>query len=81
MDLAALTLEYDMGFATLTSASSWAHHVNRSNDDLTALYTNFAFYQSLYGQNPRSYIQGQDRLDDQPWSQEFRLASKARRQA
>ena len=30
-----------MGFATLTSASSYAHHSNRSNDDLTALYTNF----------------------------------------
>ena len=76
VNLAALTLEYDMGFATLTSASSFAHHVNRSNDDLTALYTNFYFYQSLYGQNPRSFIQGHDELDDKPWSQEFRLASK-----
>ncbi|MEJ0007011.1 MAG: hypothetical protein WDM77_11755 [Steroidobacteraceae bacterium] len=76
VDLAALTLEYDMGFATLTSASSFANHSNRSNDDLTALYTNFYFFQSLYGQNPRSFIQGDDRLDDKPWSQEFRLASK-----
>ena len=77
VDLAALTLEYDLGFATLTSASSWAHHVNRSNDDLTALYTNFFFYQSLYGQNPRSLIEGRDVLDDKPWSQELRLASKS----
>ncbi len=76
VDLAALTLEYDLGFATLTSASSWAHHLNRSTDDLTALYTNFYFYQSLYGQNPRSLIEGRDELDDRPWSQELRLASK-----
>jgi outer membrane receptor protein involved in Fe transport len=76
VDLASLTLEYDMGFATLTSTSSWAHHVNRSTDDLTALYTNFYFYQSLYGQNPRSLIEGRDVLDDKPWAQELRLASR-----
>lgn len=75
VDLAALTLEYDLGFATLTSASSYAHHVNRSDDDLTALYTNFFFYQSLYGQNPRSFVQGRDVFDDRPWAEELRLAS------
>lgn len=76
VNLVALTVEYDLGFATLTSASSWAHHYNRSVDDLTALYTNFFFYQSLYGQNPRSLIQGHDLLDDKPWAQELRLTSK-----
>ena len=76
VDLVALTLEYDMGFATLTSATSWAHHVNQSASDLTALYSNFSFYQSLYGQNPRTFVQGHDVLDDKPWSQELRLTSK-----
>jgi iron complex outermembrane receptor protein len=76
VDLLALTLEYDLGFATLTSASSWAHHINHSSDDLTAVYTNFSFYQSIYGQNPRSFIVGRDELDDKPWTQELRLASK-----
>lgn len=76
VDLVALTLDYDLGFATMTSNSSWAHHVNRSSSDLTALYTNFPFYQSLYGQNPRSIIQGHDLLDDKPWAQELRLVSK-----
>jgi iron complex outermembrane receptor protein len=79
VDLLALTLEYDLGFATLTSASSWAHHINHSSDDLTAVYTNFSFYQSIYGQNPRSFIVGRDELDDKPWTQELRLASKDRR--
>ena len=77
VNLVALTVDYDLGFATLTSASSWAHHYNRSEDDLTAVYTNFFFYQSLYGQNPRSLIQGHDLLDDKPWTQELRLTSKA----
>ncbi len=77
VDVAALTLDYDLGFATLTSASSYSHHLNHSDDDLTALYTNFFFFQSLYGQNPRSFVQGRDAFDDRPWSEELRLASKS----
>jgi len=76
VDLVALTLEYDMGFATMTSSSSFAHHNNQTNSDLTALYTNFFFWQPYYGNNPRSFVQGHDQLDDKPWSEEIRLASK-----
>jgi len=76
VDLVALTVDYDMGFATLSSASSYAHHNNQTQSDLTALYSNFFFYQNFYGQNPRTIIQGADQLDDKNWSQEFRLASK-----
>jgi outer membrane receptor protein involved in Fe transport len=78
VDMVALTLEYDMGFATLTSASSWAHHVNHTSADETAEYLNFfGFPQDLYGQNPRMFIQGKEAFDDKPWSQELRLASKS----
>ncbi len=76
VDLFALTLEGDLGFATLTSNTSWAHHNNQSSSDLTSLYDNFSFYSSLYGANPRVLVTGHDELDDKPWSQEFRLASK-----
>jgi iron complex outermembrane recepter protein len=76
VDLMALTLEYDMGFATMTSSSSYAHHNNQTNSDITALYTNFFFWQPYYGNNPRSFVQGHDQLDDKPWSEEIRLASK-----
>jgi outer membrane receptor protein involved in Fe transport len=76
VDLVALTVDYDMGFATLSSASSYAHHNNQTHSDLTALYSNFFFYQNFYGQNPRTFIQGADQLDDKNWTQEFRLASK-----
>jgi iron complex outermembrane recepter protein len=78
VDMVALTLEYDMGFATLTSASSWAHHLNQTSADETAEYENFfGFPQDLYGQNPRMFIVGKEAFDDKPWSQEIRLASKS----
>ena len=77
VDLAALTLEYDFGFATLTSSTSWAHHVNNTLADETNQYINFFFYQSLYGQNPRTWILGREGLDDRPVTQELRLVSKA----
>jgi iron complex outermembrane recepter protein len=76
VNLVALTLDYDMGFATLTSNSSWAHHDNHTNSDLTNLYASFPFYPSLYGANPRVLVTGHDELSDRPWSEEIRLASK-----
>jgi iron complex outermembrane recepter protein len=76
VNIISLNLDYDLGFATLTSSSSWAHHNNTSHDDLTAEYSNFNFYQNLYGQNPRNIINALDQLDDKIYAQEFRLASK-----
>ena len=76
VDLAALTVSYDMGFATLTSATAWAHHVNHTSADETQEYINFPFFQSLYGQDPRTFVLGQEVLNDRPLTQELRLASK-----
>jgi iron complex outermembrane recepter protein len=76
VNVVALNVDYDVGFATLTSSSSWAHHNNTSHDDLTAEYSNFNFYQNLYGQNPRNIINALDQLDDKIYAQEFRLTSK-----
>ena len=76
VDLAALTLSYDMGFATLTSATAWAHHVSHTRADETHEYTNFPFFQSLYGQDPRTFVVGLEELNDRPFTQELRLASK-----
>jgi iron complex outermembrane receptor protein len=75
--MVALELEYDIVFATLTSASSWAHHKNQTDADETAEYVNFPFAQNFYGQNPRTFIQGHEAFDDKPWSQEFRVASQS----
>jgi outer membrane receptor protein involved in Fe transport len=76
VDLVALTLDYNLGFATLTSSTSWADHSNATRADETAQYSNFFFYQSLYGQFPRTFIQGYERLDDKPITQELRLVSQ-----
>lgn len=76
VDLVALTLEYELGFATLTSNSSWADHTNTSVGDVTSLYDNFSFYSSLYGANPRVLVTGHQGYNDKPWAQEIRLASK-----
>jgi iron complex outermembrane recepter protein len=76
VNLVALNVDYDFGFATLSSSSSWAHHNNTTHDDLSAEYSNFNFYQNLYGQNPRNVINALDQLDDKIYAQEFRLASK-----
>jgi iron complex outermembrane receptor protein len=77
VNVVALTLDYDVGFATFTSATSWSHHSDQTIADETGEYINFGFYQSSYGQNPRSYIVGHEALDDKSWAQEFRLASKS----
>ena len=76
VDVVALTVDYDLGFATMTLSSSAAHHNNQTNSDLTALYTNFSFYKPYYGENPRSFIQGHDVLDDKLYAEELRFASK-----
>ena len=76
VDVIALTLNDDLGFATLTSNSSWGRHLNHANSDLTGLYSSFPFYPSLYGANPRVLVTGHDELNDKPWAEEIRLASK-----
>ena len=77
VDLVALTAEYDLGFATLTSASSFARHRNSTLDDGTAVYENFSFYTAYYGGNPRAVFDRDSGLDDKLSAQEFRLTSKA----
>lgn len=77
VNLVALTLDYDLGFATLTSDSSWSHHNNVSQSDSSTIYIDFPFYSSLYGMNPRALVVSHDRLDDKPWSEEIRLVSKS----
>ncbi len=76
VDVVALTVDYDLGFATLTSASSFAHHTNQTLDDGTAVYENFSFYTAYYGGNPRAVFDRRAGLDDKLAAQELRLTSK-----
>lgn len=75
VDLGALTMEYDFGFATLTSNTSWAEHDDVTAGDVTALYQTFPFYPALYGANPRVLVTGHQGFNDKPWVQEIRLVS------
>lgn len=77
VDMVALTVEYELGFATLTSNTSWAQHKDVSHGDVTSLYDYFSFYPALYGANPRALFVGNQQYVDRPWAQEIRLASKA----
>jgi len=77
VNLVALTLEYDMGFATLTSNSSFAKHDNTTGGDVTSLYDFFPFYAALYGMNPRVLVTGRQGFYDKPWAEELRLASRS----
>jgi outer membrane receptor protein involved in Fe transport len=76
INLVALTVEGDLGFATLTSNTSWANHQDTAQGDVTSLYDYFPFYSSLYGNNPRVLVVGDQGFGDKPWAEEVRLASK-----
>ena len=77
VDVIALTLNDDLGFATVTSNSSWGRHINHSNSDLTGLYSSFPFYPSLYGANPRAGDRGLRRARwTSPGPRKSGLASK-----
>jgi iron complex outermembrane recepter protein len=77
VDVVALTLGYDLGFASLTSNSSWAQNQSVAQGDVTSLYDYFPFYASFYGQNPRVLVVGDQGYDDKSWAQEIRLASRS----
>ena len=77
VDLVALTVDYDLGFATLTSATSGARHLNATVDDGTTVYQTFPFYTAYYGGNPRAIFPRMTGLEDKLLTQELRLASKA----
>jgi len=76
VNLGALTLDFELGFATLTSNTSYAKHDNDTVGDVTSLYANFPFYAALYGMNPRVLVTGHQAFIDEPFVQELRLASK-----
>ena len=76
-DLISLEVEYDMGFATLTSATSQTKSEGEGFFELTGLYTSFSFYQSYYGSSPRPLIIDHSITDRDVFSQELRLTSQS----
>lgn len=74
-DLVSLELEYDMGFATLTSSTAHTKSEGEALFDLTGLYTNFSFYQAYYGSSPRPLVIDHSIVDREVFTQELRLTS------
>lgn len=75
VDLASLEVQADLGFATLTSVTSYSDTSSQGLFDLTDLYVNFPFYPFVYGNSPRPIIVSHSQLDNEDFTQEFRLVS------
>lgn len=76
-DMVSLEIEYDMGFATLTSSTAHTQTEGEALFDLTGLYTNFSFYQAYYGSSPRPLVIDHSIIDREVFSQELRLTSSS----
>jgi outer membrane receptor protein involved in Fe transport len=72
-DLGALDLSYDIGFATLSSSSSYTSQSAFSQYDLTGLIESLAVY---YGNYPRTLSPLFNRSTDKAFTEEVRLVSK-----
>ncbi len=80
VELASLEMNLDLGFATLTSSSSYYDHSGQSLSDNTGYYANQnRFYPGgwlqYYDNYPRPMAQADRRYGDRAFVQEVRLAS------
>ena len=76
VDLVSLEVAVDMGFASLTSVTSFTDEDNQGLADLTGIYTNFSFYPSYYGDSPRPIVVDFSRRQEETFTQEIRLVSQ-----
>jgi outer membrane receptor protein involved in Fe transport len=74
VELSALEMEVDLGFATLTSSTSYYDHTGTGISDNSGVYArNGWFY--FYGSSPRPMAQAERFYDDSAVTQELRLVS------
>jgi outer membrane receptor protein involved in Fe transport len=74
VELSALEVEVDLGFATLTSSTSHYDHTGTGISDNSGVYArNGWFY--FYGSSPRPMAQAERFYDDSAVAQELRLVS------
>lgn len=76
VNLTALEMEMDLGFATLTSATSLTNQNGSSISDGTGRYAKFDWLRDYYFNYPRPVIQAHRTYGDKSKVQEFRLISK-----
>ncbi|HLF30571.1 MAG TPA: TonB-dependent receptor [Xanthomonadales bacterium] len=74
IELTSLELELGLGFATLTSSTSYYSHTGTSISDNSGVYARNGWFE-FYGSSPRPIAQAERFYDDSAFSQEFRLVS------
>ena len=76
INLLALDMEVDLGFATLTSSISTYESEQEFTGELTENYQQFEFYFYAYGAMPRPFIRDDNLNSDEGTVFELRLASQ-----
>ena len=75
VQLGALEMEFGLGFATLTSSTSYYEHDGSGISDNSGVYARNGWFR-FYGSSPRPIAQAERFYDDSAFTQEFRLVSK-----
>lgn len=73
--LTSLEASLDVGFATLTSSTSYYNHEGDITSDNTGFYAQQGWYSSLYYNYPRPMSTAYRTYGDKAFTQEFRLVS------
>ena len=74
VELAALEMEVDLAFATLTSSTSHYSHTGTGISDNSGVYARNGWF-TFYGSSPRPIAQAERFYDDSAFTQELRLVS------
>jgi len=75
VDLASLEMDFDLGFATLTSSSSSYDHSGDSISENTGFYAQNGWLGAFYYNYPRPMAEAQRTYSDKAFVQELRLVS------
>ena len=75
VSLTALEVEWNLGFATLTSSSSSYDHSGSATSDNTGFYAQSNWFADLYYGSPRPMAQADRGYEDEAFIQEIRLVS------
>lgn len=76
VDIISLSGDADLGFAKLSSTTSYSDHDAYETNDNTRFFQHFSFYTPYYGSGPRPLIDSRSPYSDRNFTQEVRLASK-----
>ncbi|MEP0201613.1 MAG: TonB-dependent receptor [Halioglobus sp.] len=76
VDVAALEVDFDMGFASFIASASTYQSKGDGSRDLTGFYEQFSFYESYYGTSPRPLVEDKSAFNDEGDVFEARLVSQ-----